>query len=264
MLVERAWLARFLSSTDKFPSRIPFDAYFSLGRIIFANYLTVFFCKSINYHDIFFRIIFRSRDLIRRIDFLEWKACLRSKHFFARLENWIFLPITYEHYMNWTSGDNFNFSSPSRTHLSQQSILNSVKIFRHVCYPIPSTKLEINRPIGEQLLLYLKRDLNSNRGSEKIGGIFSSSVVRSHRVSICSGNEITIGRLPSRLCKGRVLSSNSASWNANSWYRRHNRFQILDSPGRQGTCWRNWFARDQIRGSYLSFFLFLLVRKQDV
>ena len=133
-----------------------------------------------------------------------------------------------------------------------------------VCYPIPSTKLEINRPIGEQLLLYLKRDLNSNRGSEKIGGIFSSSVVRSHRVSICSGNEITIGRLPSRLCKGRVLSSNSASWNANSWYRRHNRFQILDSPGRQGTCWRNWFARDQIRGSYLSFFLFLLVRKQDV
>lgn len=179
MLVERAWLARFLSSTDKFPSRIPFDAYFSLGRIIFANYLTVFFCKSINCHDIFFRIIPRSSNLIRRIDFLEWKACLRSKHFFARLENWIFLPITYEHYMNWTSRDNFNFSSPSRTHLSQRSILNSVKIFRHVCYPIPSTTLGINRPVvvGEQLLLYLKRDLNSNRGSEKIGGIFSSSVV---------------------------------------------------------------------------------------
>lgn len=166
--------------------------------------------------------------------------------------------------MNWTSRDNFNFSSCS-------SIENPLIATIHpefcenlstfvIQSPPPSWGL-IDPSLSESNpIIILKTRLKLESWLWKNWRYLFVERC-SHRVSICSGNEITIGRLPSR---ERVLSSNSASWNANSWYRRHNRFQILDSPGRQGTCWRNWFARDQIRGSYLSFFLFLLVRKQDV
>lgn len=150
---------------------------------VVVNYLTVFFFKSINYYLLFtilwciFTIIPRSNNLIQGIDFasiISWKEKLKK----GTIETFLCL---YSFLVSSSGSTYHNNGDPSG-----------------FCENLSTHLLSTSTP-ARALLLYS----NSNRGPDGKNwwlvawhGVFPSSVTRSHRVSICSGNEITIGRLP--------------------------------------------------------------------
>lgn len=157
---------------------------------VVVNYLTVFFFKSINYYLLFtilwciFTIIPRSNNLIQGIDFasiISWKEKLKKGTIETFLCLYSFLVSPSK-----TGSTYHNNGDPS----GFWTLWKSFHTF--VIHP--------HRPLRARALLLYS---NSNRGPDGKNwwlvawhGVFPSSVTRSHRVSICSDNEITIGRLP--------------------------------------------------------------------
>lgn len=154
---------------------------------VVVNYLTVFFFKSINYYLLFtilwciFTIIPRSNNLIQGIDFaniISWKEKLKKGTIETFLCLYSFLVSPSK-----TGSTYHNNGDPSGFWTLWKSFHTFV-IHIDPCVLAP--------------YYYTRTRIVALKG--KIGdswhGVFPSSVTRSHRVSICSGNEIIIGRLP--------------------------------------------------------------------
>lgn len=138
---------------------------------------------------------------------------LRSKHFslilaLEKTDSNIWLIINLHDFHVCTSSP--LVSIENRFHLSRP---DSKNLSTAVCY-----RRSIVRDQSSPEYLNETRTNSCRSGDTKNWRSFYRALARNglHRVSICPGNEITIGRLPECGRGGRVLSSSFASWNANS------------------------------------------------